>query len=333
MHLTNFHFYNQKNYLYSKPVKGFRGCGVSYRFAFNGQEKDDEVSGAGNTMTAEFWEYDSRLGRRWNVDPIINPFESGYATFSNSPTSKIDPKGDYPLFLIGWFVGASKEIVSQTIANGIKNKNNGKSFWSDWNKQMDWADVVITSGEYAVDFGTLGLSVILTTTTSDALKSAVDVYGDGNYKYAGARYIEGNDNHHKTAGTILKDFAANTAGSYTGIIMGTNVLGDGLADVVFGNIAKHGGRWAGSLFSGSIQGTLEGIWQTGYNALSDEIYDNLSDKYKEHQNKNNSILLKTVTVKGKKNKPETYKLNESYEEILNDMTTKYNPNYEELYLR
>jgi hypothetical protein len=68
MHLTNFHFYNFKNYHYSKPAKGLQGCRVGYGFAFNGQEKDDEVSGAGNTMTAEFWEYDTRLGRRWNVD-------------------------------------------------------------------------------------------------------------------------------------------------------------------------------------------------------------------------------------------------------------------------
>ncbi len=93
MHSTNFHFYNNKNYLYSKPVKGLQGCGVGYGFAFNGQEKDDEVSGVGNTMTAEFWEYDARLGRRWNVDPIVKPWESGYATLANSPIIFIDPKG------------------------------------------------------------------------------------------------------------------------------------------------------------------------------------------------------------------------------------------------
>jgi len=64
-----------------------------YRFSFNGQEKDDEVSGAGNTMTAEFWEYDSRLGRRWNIDPLIKVRESPYATFGNNPIMTIDPLG------------------------------------------------------------------------------------------------------------------------------------------------------------------------------------------------------------------------------------------------
>jgi hypothetical protein len=40
-----------------------------YRYGFNGQEKSDEIKGSGNSYTAEFWEYDPRLGRRWNMDP------------------------------------------------------------------------------------------------------------------------------------------------------------------------------------------------------------------------------------------------------------------------
>lgn len=33
-----------------------------YSFSFNGQERDDEIAGEGNIITAEFWEYDTRLG-------------------------------------------------------------------------------------------------------------------------------------------------------------------------------------------------------------------------------------------------------------------------------
>ena len=94
MHLNNYHFYSSKNYLYGKPVKGLRGYGLSYGFAFNGQEKDDEVSGAGNTMTAEFWQYDIRLGRRWNRDPKPNPSVSDYACFANNPIWFTDILGD-----------------------------------------------------------------------------------------------------------------------------------------------------------------------------------------------------------------------------------------------
>ena len=70
-----------------------KGEGFALRFAFNGQEKVDEISGAGNHNTAEFWEYDTRLGRRWNLDPVMKSWESGYATFANNPVLYIDPNG------------------------------------------------------------------------------------------------------------------------------------------------------------------------------------------------------------------------------------------------
>ena len=62
-----------------------------YRFGMNGQEKDDELAG---TYSAEYWKYDARLGRRWNVDHIDKPWESSYATFANNPIFFIDPNGD-----------------------------------------------------------------------------------------------------------------------------------------------------------------------------------------------------------------------------------------------
>ena len=69
-------------------------CTTSYRFSFNGQEKVDEISGAGNHNTALFWEYDTRLGRRWNLDPKPNPSISNYATFANNPIYYMDLLGD-----------------------------------------------------------------------------------------------------------------------------------------------------------------------------------------------------------------------------------------------
>ena len=65
-----------------------------YRFHFNGQEKDDQVSGTGNILSATFWEYDSRLGRRWNLDPKPTIGISDYACFANSPIYFKDVNGD-----------------------------------------------------------------------------------------------------------------------------------------------------------------------------------------------------------------------------------------------
>ena len=66
--------------------------GSEYRYGFNTQEQDDEVYGNGNLNTAEFWEYDTRLGRRWNVDPK-GQFDSKYVSFGNNPLNGIDYDG------------------------------------------------------------------------------------------------------------------------------------------------------------------------------------------------------------------------------------------------
>jgi hypothetical protein len=66
----------------------------AYRFGFNGQEKVDEISGVGNHNTALFWEYDTRLGRRWNLDPKPNVSISGYAVLKNNPILFTDVNGD-----------------------------------------------------------------------------------------------------------------------------------------------------------------------------------------------------------------------------------------------
>lgn len=82
-------------YPFGSPMDGRVFSGDKYRFGFNGQEKDDEVACAGNINTAMFWEYDTRLGRRWNVDPAfsIKPWMSPYHAFSNKPIYNIDPNG------------------------------------------------------------------------------------------------------------------------------------------------------------------------------------------------------------------------------------------------
>jgi len=89
-----------------------------YRFGFGGQEKDDEISGNGNSYTAEFWEYDARLGRRWNRDPVVKVWESPYAAFANNPIYYNDPNG---ADVIGWL--KHKWNITK---NAFRPKNNPK---------------------------------------------------------------------------------------------------------------------------------------------------------------------------------------------------------------
>ena len=67
-----------------------------YRFGYNTQEKLDDISGMGNHYTALFWEYDPRLGRRWNLDPKPITSISNYAANLLNPIYSDDPYGDDP---------------------------------------------------------------------------------------------------------------------------------------------------------------------------------------------------------------------------------------------
>ena len=73
------------------PGRKYQAGSGSYRFSINGQEKESDLNE--NITTAMFWEYDSRTGRRWNVDPITKEFESPYATFGGNPVLMVDPLG------------------------------------------------------------------------------------------------------------------------------------------------------------------------------------------------------------------------------------------------
>jgi hypothetical protein len=78
----------------SSATRSFCNGKSGYSFRFNGQEQDNEVAGNGNIMTAEFWEYDTRLGRRWNLDPKSKLELSPFSCLGNSPIIFNDPKGD-----------------------------------------------------------------------------------------------------------------------------------------------------------------------------------------------------------------------------------------------
>ncbi len=80
---------NQPERNYSAP---------SYRFGYNGMEKDNEQKGEGNSYTTTFRQYDPRSGRWLSMDPKNqkSPSQSPYSSFYNNPVLYNDPKGDIP---------------------------------------------------------------------------------------------------------------------------------------------------------------------------------------------------------------------------------------------
>ncbi|WP_116524852.1 RHS repeat domain-containing protein, partial [Seonamhaeicola aphaedonensis] len=73
------------------------GSSDSYRYGFQGQEKDDEVKGEGKSYTTNFRQYDPRIGRWFTIDPVAKAWESPYAAFGNNPIYYKDVLGDDPV--------------------------------------------------------------------------------------------------------------------------------------------------------------------------------------------------------------------------------------------
>ena len=60
--------------------------------------KVNEIAGLGNHTTALFWEWDTRTGRRWNLDPKPDPSLSNYSGLRDNPIWHNDPLGDIVVF-------------------------------------------------------------------------------------------------------------------------------------------------------------------------------------------------------------------------------------------
>lgn len=78
-------------YAFGQEMPGRRWAAGNYRYGMNGQEKEDEVFKGANS--AEYWLYDARVGRRWELDPIVYGWQSPFACFNNSPVYFSDPDG------------------------------------------------------------------------------------------------------------------------------------------------------------------------------------------------------------------------------------------------
>ncbi|SEC57276.1 RHS repeat-associated core domain-containing protein, partial [Tenacibaculum sp. MAR_2009_124] len=76
-------------------VPNRHGQADSYRYGFQGQEKDDEVKGEGNSINYKYRMHDPRVGRFFATDPLDYeyPFYTPYQFSSNSPIHAIELEG------------------------------------------------------------------------------------------------------------------------------------------------------------------------------------------------------------------------------------------------
>lgn len=123
------------------PGRSYVAGSSSYRYGFNGMEKDNDLKGEGLSYTTEYRAYDPRLGKWFSVDPKANvqPWGSPYAAMCNSPLWRNDPNGDIAPLVI-WALEKLGEaaiyvMTDVAIQAAIEHYIGGKD-WKD--VKIDW---------------------------------------------------------------------------------------------------------------------------------------------------------------------------------------------------
>jgi RHS repeat-associated protein len=187
---------------------------ASYRFGFNGQEKVDEVNGSSGTHnTAQFWEYDTRIGVRWNRDPITMPWHSPYAVLNGNPIAFLDPQGDSPFGILGkFFRGIGNTLrgdswSSRTSSRHVGKRNNEKpEGTSNWRGLLNvFRDLKLGApagrmvsqgwvGGGSGSFSNLSGNPIDRTATLNPYRELKDMYGTSRVTVTGLRVWGDADN-------------------------------------------------------------------------------------------------------------------------------------------
>ena len=76
-------------------VPNRHGSSNSYRYGFQGQEKDNEIKGEGNSVNFKYRMHDPRIGRFFATDPLSGnfPWNSPYAFSENRVIDGVELEG------------------------------------------------------------------------------------------------------------------------------------------------------------------------------------------------------------------------------------------------
>lgn len=82
-------------YPFGMLVPTRHGSSNAYRYGFQGQEKDDEIKGEGNSINYTFRMHDPRIGRFFSVDPLTReyPYYTPYSFSGNKVIASVEFEG------------------------------------------------------------------------------------------------------------------------------------------------------------------------------------------------------------------------------------------------
>ncbi|MFT5336391.1 MAG: RHS repeat-associated protein [Luteibaculaceae bacterium] len=110
-------------YPFGMIMPGRQFSSKSYRYGFQGQEKDDEIKGVGNSVNYKYRMHDTRLGRFFAVDPLAPKYahNSPYAFSENRVIDGVELEG------LEWSSSKSTNSDGTTVIKltiDLKVKNN-----------------------------------------------------------------------------------------------------------------------------------------------------------------------------------------------------------------
>ena len=149
------------------PGRKYTAGASSYRYSINGQEKESELNE--NITTAQYWEYDSRIGRRWNVDPVKKHSFSPYFTFAGNPLIMVDPDGNDEYWQINKKTGAIKRTKANWVGDNIWIMDKDGVY-----KKLHEIKIEFTKASRQFD---IGVASVLTYYANTASPAVSEVFG------------------------------------------------------------------------------------------------------------------------------------------------------------
>ena len=103
-----------------------KGCAGLYRYGFQGQEKDDEVKGSGNSYNFGLRIHDPRLGRFLSIDPLSKkfPHNSPYAFSENRVIDGRELEGAEYVHYYVFLESDGKTLISTVKVEDFRNMTN-----------------------------------------------------------------------------------------------------------------------------------------------------------------------------------------------------------------
>ena len=206
-------------------------CEKSYRYGYQGSEKDDEVKGNGNSYTTKFRQLDPRIGRWLSLDPRAKDLASmsPYVSMNDNPIYLNDPNGDFVPLITGAIGALSGAIYG--IATGKSTK-----------------EILALSAGGFVAGATLGVGTLAVAAvgTVAAGSAAVTTYIMGGAAITGG--ILGNTTEQliSNMGTD-KSFDKNEA-----LVSGAYAIPDAIAGGAISKVAKETGKGLSKYFGSKL---------------------------------------------------------------------------------